>query len=143
MEFPMLIAGLSTKLRIAPLVLDSPHVLSVVIDEMLLQLSLVDNETAVSIDAVLTEIDRQDTALLKDLLSANLIGQGTGGAVLSINEEQQIHLSLRLQLETLTLQHFIETLERFINYLEFWRMRISTPKKSILPTMMPMSFRLA
>lgn len=58
------------------------------------------------------------------LLFANLFGQGTGGAVLALDEEAK---DLTLS-KTLTLDVFYETfyddVEDFANYVEFWQKEI-------------------
>lgn len=58
------------------------------------------------------------------LMKANFLGQGTGGAVLSIDpSEKYLTLSLSIQYD-INYKTFKDKLEDFINYLEYWRKEI-------------------
>jgi hypothetical protein len=58
--------------------------------------------------------------LLK-LMQANFLGQGTGGAVLGMTEDESfLTLSLNLPYE-INYRAFKDTIEEFINYLEYWK----------------------
>ena len=62
---------------------------------------------------------KRETLLIK-LMQANLIGQGTGGAVIGLDKQEKfLTLSLALAYE-LNYRAFKESLEDFINYLVFW-----------------------
>jgi hypothetical protein len=55
------------------------------------------------------------------LMRANLLGQGTGGARIGIDQEEKfLTLSLGLPYE-MNYQIFRETIEDFVNYLIYWR----------------------
>ena len=55
------------------------------------------------------------------LMQANLIGQGTGGAVIGVDkQEKSLTLSLALAYE-MNYPTFKENLEDFINYLVYWK----------------------
>lgn len=55
------------------------------------------------------------------LMRANLLGQGTGGARIGMDEkEKSLTLSLGLPYE-MNYMAFRESLEDFVNYLIFWR----------------------
>jgi hypothetical protein len=52
---------------------------------------------------------------------ANLLGQGTGGARIGLDENEKfLTLSLGLPYE-MNYQNFKETIEDFVNYLSYWR----------------------
>ena len=58
-------------------------------------------------------------------MHANFLAQGTGGAAIGLDHnEQTLSLSLKLRHE-LTYTSFKEHLEVFANYLEYWRANIS------------------
>ena len=63
------------------------------------------------------------------LMKANYLGQGTGGAVIGLDgEEKFLTLSLVLPYEV-NYKAFRESLEDFVNYLDFWRDEIKKHKK--------------
>lgn len=52
---------------------------------------------------------------------ANLLGEGTGGSVISLdNEGKLLYLSRYLQ-STINYTYFKEIIEMFVNYLEMWQ----------------------
>jgi hypothetical protein len=58
--------------------------------------------------------------LLK-LMKANFLGQGTGGGVLGLKEDESfLTLSLSLPYE-LNYRAFKDAVEEFVNYLEYWK----------------------
>ena len=59
--------------------------------------------------------------LLMKMMEANFLGQGTGGGVLGMKEDETfLTLSLDLPYEV-NYTSFKEAVEEFINYLEFWK----------------------
>lgn len=59
------------------------------------------------------------------LMRANLLGQGTGGAALGIDQDEKfLTLSLGLPYE-LNYKTFKESVEDFINYLIYWREEVA------------------
>lgn len=59
------------------------------------------------------------------LMQANLLGQGTGGARIGIDQNEKVlTLSLGLPYE-MNYQIFRETVEDFVNYLIYWRGEVS------------------
>lgn len=66
------------------------------------------------------------------LMCANLLGQGTGGARIGIDEDEKfLTLSLGLPYE-MNYKFFQETLEDFVNYLEHWRGELTKFEKQEL-----------
>lgn len=64
-------------------------------------------------------IDKE--GLFMHLMAANLLGQGTGGAVIGLTEEKEdLTLSLCLTYDLNDII-FKERIEDFVNYLDFWR----------------------
>ena len=69
------------------------------------------------------EKKRED--LLIYLMRANLLGQGTGGSRIGIDEREKfLTLSLGLPYE-MNYKFFKETLEDFVNYLIYWRDQVA------------------
>ena len=63
--------------------------------------------------------------LFIQLMQANFLAQGTGGAAIGLDRnEKNLSLSLKLPYE-LTYMSFKEHLEIFANYLEYWRSTLS------------------
>lgn len=63
------------------------------------------------------------------LMRANLLGQGTGGAALGIDQDEKfLTLSLGLPYE-LNYKTFKESVEDFINYLIYWRDEVAKFEK--------------
>ncbi|MES2273074.1 MAG: type III secretion system chaperone [Chlamydiota bacterium] len=59
------------------------------------------------------------------LMRANLLGQGTGGARIGLDQEEKfLTLSLGLPYE-MNYQAFKESLEDFVNYLIYWREEVT------------------
>jgi hypothetical protein len=74
--------------------------------------------------------DKNKEDLFIYLMKANLLGQGTNGAVISIDEEEKfLTLSLTLSYEV-NYQEFKESLEDFVNYILFWREEIDKIQKA-------------
>lgn len=66
--------------------------------------------------------------LFMQLMHANLFGEGTGGSVISLDEESK-WLTLSLALPTqVAYKQFKEQLEDFVNYLELWQGKILSAK---------------
>jgi hypothetical protein len=61
-----------------------------------------------------------------ELLRANLLGQGTEGAILGINDEGS-HLTLSQEIEyDMDFPQFKDRVEDFINSIDFWREEVQT-----------------
>ena len=74
------------------------------------------------------ETRREDLFIF--IMRANLLGQGTGGARIGLdNNEKFLTLSLGLPYE-MNYQTFRETLEDFINYLIYWREEVAKFEKT-------------
>ncbi len=57
-------------------------------------------------------------------MQANFLGQGTGGSVIGLNEDESfLTLSLSLPYEV-SYDVFKERLEEFVNFLDFWKQQI-------------------
>ncbi|MDR1124592.1 MAG: type III secretion system chaperone [Deltaproteobacteria bacterium] len=63
--------------------------------------------------------------LCEDMLQGNVLFQGTGGPALGLDRERGIAtLTLRVSLPCLTVRHFRNSLEVFLDAVEFWRERL-------------------
>jgi hypothetical protein len=64
--------------------------------------------------------------LCEDMLQGNVLFQGTGGPALGLDRERGIAtLTLRVSLPDLTVEHFRDSLEIFLNAVAFWRERLA------------------
>ena len=60
------------------------------------------------------------------LMKANLLGQGTGGSVIGIDSSEQFFtLTLILPFE-INYRIFHESLEDYLNYIDYWKEEITT-----------------
>lgn len=68
--------------------------------------------------------------LLIHLMKANLLGQGTGGSVIGLDEQEKfLTLSLGIPYD-MNYKAFRDTLEDFTNYVDFWREELIRLKKA-------------
>ena len=66
------------------------------------------------------------------LMKANMLGQGTGGSAIGIDDkEKYLTLSLTLSFE-ISYKVFHEALEDFLNYIDYWREEIPRFQTQIL-----------
>jgi len=131
----MLLGELADNLKLPAFHSDRNGRYSLVIDDMPILLSPLDGGEAITISATLELPDPRDVHVLKDLLSGNKMGIGTGGAVLSIDGQGCVALTMQLQNTALTFEQFKKMLERFMNHLEYWRNRaddVAAPALSML-----------
>ncbi|MCB1107520.1 MAG: type III secretion system chaperone [Chlamydiia bacterium] len=71
-------------------------------------------------------------ALFIHLMKANLLGQGTGGAAIGIDEgEKFFTLSLSLPFEV-NYKTFHENLEDYLNYIDYWKEEIPKLQAQIM-----------
>jgi hypothetical protein len=68
--------------------------------------------------------DRED--FLLKVMEANFLGQGTGGGVLGLREDEScLTLSLSLPYE-MSYRSFKDAVEEFVNFLEYWNKETQT-----------------
>ena len=73
-------------------------------------------------------IKDQEELLLK-IMAANFLGQGTGGGVLGLKEdESSLTLSLSLPYE-MNYKAFKDAIEEFVNYIEYWKTEVAQYKE--------------
>jgi hypothetical protein len=100
-----------------------------------LQINLKDLDPGVAMTGVVCDApQKKREEVYIYLMRANLLGQGTGGARIGMDEtEKSLTLSLGLPYE-LDYSAFRESLEDFANYLVFWREEMTKieTEKSIL-----------
>ncbi len=86
-----------------------------------IEVSIAPLDQGFALRAVVGEAGKEEE--LETLMLANLMRQGTGGAVLSLDESgTQVVLSRELPLQ-MTYVEFREHLETFFNYAEFWKVK--------------------
>lgn len=62
---------------------------------------------------------------IEEMMLANLLGQGTGGAVLGLDKQgREARLRKEMPWE-MTYVEFKEAVEAFFNFAEYWKMKIS------------------
>ena len=71
-------------------------------------------------------------ALYIYLMKANLLGQGTGGATIGIDDKESFFILSQLLLLEVSYKTFYETLEDFLNYVQFWKEELPKLQTSLL-----------
>lgn len=96
-----------------------------------MQVSIKELEPGIFFHAPLSILqDSKKEELLMYLMKANFLGQGTGGSVISLdNEEKSLTLSLVLPYD-MNYKTFRDLLEDFTNYVDYWREELSRFKKA-------------
>lgn len=92
------------------------------------QVSIKELDPGAFLSARILPIPKEENkeALFIYLMKANLMGQGTGGATIGIDpSEKFITLTLILSFE-LSYRIFHESLEDYLNYIDFWKEEITT-----------------
>jgi len=78
---------------------------------------------------------KRENILIK-VMTANLIGQGTGGAAIGIDKQEKfLTLSLPLAYE-MNYQAFKENIEDFINYLHYWKDEVEKAQQEAEDTLL-------
>ena len=70
--------------------------------------------------------NRSNESFFTEMLSGNLFGQGTGGAVLGLTADGEIYTLTQEIDDMVDYQHFRAILEDFLNVADFWRGKGST-----------------
>jgi hypothetical protein len=63
-----------------------------------------------------------------EVLSSNLFGQGTGGGILGINENEALIITITITTD-INYQEFRDLVEDFANYVDFWQSELALMKK--------------
>ncbi len=66
------------------------------------------------------------------LMKANLLGQGTGGAAIGIDPEENFFVLSQTINQEPTYLLFKETVEDFVNYVDYWREGIESFEKETI-----------
>jgi hypothetical protein len=99
---------------------DKDGIATIVIATFPMQVLKLDGEAYFSaLIAPLPTKDKED--FLLKLMKANFLGQGTGGAVLGLKEDEScLTLSLSLPYE-INYRAFKDAIEEFVNYIDYWK----------------------
>ena len=117
-----LLEALGSHIGIRDLKLNDDHVCRLVLDKTLVIdiEHIVGTETVHVYAVVGTHLGNGPTVYRK-LLSANLFGNGTGGAVLAFDDQRdEVLLTHTFDLEVVTPEKFVATLDSFVGYVETW-----------------------
>ena len=96
-----------------------------------MQISIKDLDPGFFLHAPLTPLQAtKREELLIYLMKANFLGQGTGGSVISLDENDKfLTLSLVLPYD-MNYKNFRDSLEDFTNYVDYWREELIRFKKA-------------
>ncbi len=90
-------------------------------DRLVIDLEKAPDSNMVQIYAVVGVDPGDNATVLRHLLSANLFGQGTSGAVLGLDEDRgEILLTQKVDTALLSAEEAVTRLEAFVNYAEAW-----------------------
>lgn len=103
-----------------PLPQDVPGVFTLPLDDGL-SIILTSQPEGFALFCTVVPVPKQEEAFYTQALLANLFGQGTKGAILSLSEEgRMLTLSRNIDYDV-SYKEFKEILEDFINIVDFWR----------------------
>ena len=121
-----LLAALGRQVGIAQLGLDDAGCCALSFDTTVVNFELDEETHRLFLYADVGDAPRQlGEALYRDLLAANLLWRGTGGATLSLDEgRRRFVLAHAIPVERISEADFVETVERFVDIAETWGRRI-------------------
>lgn len=129
MSYPALLEHLSTTLGLSGLPLDDQHSCALRLDEGLeLNFRWLPDEEALMLFSTLGQVGLQHrAAVLAELMRANRFWQGTGGATLSLddNEPPQVVLAQRIEARHVSPADFMQTLEWFTHAALGWQSQLN------------------
>ena len=126
MELERLIEGLAEELKLDAVPQKDKNGVFQLKMGGLAQVSLSELEPGVFFSARIIELPKEKNkeSLFIYLMKANLMGQGTGGSAIGIDaSEKYLTLSHTLPFEV-NYKTFRETLEDFLNYIDYWKEEI-------------------
>ncbi len=82
-----------------------------------------DSGFRISAKIILLPADKRED-LLMVLMSANFIGQGTGGSTISLDSEEKFLTLSATFTYDMNYKAFTELIEDFVNYLDYWKAEI-------------------
>lgn len=122
-----LLAALGQQVGIAGLALDEAGCCVLAFDDVVLHFEADEQSGRLFLYAGLGDApDRLAEAFYRELLAANLMWQGTGGATLSLDPDgRRFVLGHAVPVDRITEVDFVATVERFVDIAETWRRRIA------------------
>ncbi len=117
-----LLAALGAHVGVPNLVLNDDNVCRLVLDRTLvIDIEHLPDTNLLQVYSVVGGHPGNNADICHRLLSANLFGRGTGGAILGLDEQRgEILLVQPFDLATATPDKFVATLETFVGYVETW-----------------------
>ncbi len=117
-----LLSALGAHVGITGLALNDDNVCRLVLDRTLvIDIEHLPGTPTVQVYSVVGGHPGNNAALCHRLLSANLFGQGTGGAVLALDEQRgEVLLVQSFDLATTTAEAFVAKLDGYVGYVEAW-----------------------
>lgn len=120
------IAALAARLQVSELVWNDEHVCRLVLDDnYLVDLEYVERDQLIQVYSVVHAHAAELPARFVDLLTANLFGVATNGAVLSLHlERDEIVLHRTFNLERIDIEWFARELDLFSDAVADWSQRL-------------------
>lgn len=117
-----LLAALGAHVGIPDLEMNDDNVCRLVLDRSLVvDMEHLPGTNVLQVYSVVGGHPENNLALCHQLLAANLFGQGTGGAVLALDESRgEVLLVQTFDLSTVTPEVFVTTLESYVGYVSTW-----------------------
>lgn len=117
-----LLAALGAHVGIADLEMNADNVCRLVLDRsLIIDIEHLPGTDVLQVYSVVGGHPGNNVELCLRLLSANLFGQGTGGAVLALDDQRgEVLLVQNFDLATLTSEKFISTLDSYVGYAATW-----------------------
>jgi len=134
-----LLSTLGTHIGLADLTFNEENVCRLVFDKaIVVDLEYLPDTHLLQVYSVVGNDPGESVATLRKLLSANLFGQGTGGAVLSLDEDRgEILLSRTFDVSAVDSRVFIEQLDVFASHVEAWTAELVTDSGDDAGTALP------
>lgn len=117
-----LLSALGTHIGLTDLAFNEENICRLVFDNaIVVDLEYLPDADTLQVYSVVSNDPGESVLTLRKLLSANLFGQGTGGAVLSLDEDRgEVLLSRSFEVATIHSRAFIEQLDAFATHVEAW-----------------------
>ena len=124
MQYPTLLESLGTYLHLPKIVPDNAQRVALRMDGVHVIFTPAwpePDRLQLKACAALGFSDGRDSALTEELLAANLLGRGTGGAFIALDNGDHITLNMQWCLQSLPFSRFCELLDGFVAHAGYWK----------------------